>query len=79
MPNFLLSSWERVVLNPVLVVVIVISEGKVGRESVFSDSYGRVGSVRMLPSRMAVFGGQSKSGLMKYFFGCAMIRILRCG
>jgi hypothetical protein len=35
--------------------------------------------VRMLPSRMAVFGGQSKSGLMKYFFGCAMIRILRCG
>jgi len=79
MPNFSLRSWEQVALKPVLVVVIVISEDKVGRESVFSGSYGRVGSVRMLPRRMAVFGGQSKSGLMKYFFGCAMIRILRCG
>lgn len=29
--------------------------------------------MRMWPMRMAVFGGQSKSGDMKYLFGCVMI------
>jgi hypothetical protein len=32
-------------------------------------SYGRVGEVRTWPMRMAASGGQSKSGVMKYFFG----------
>lgn len=56
-------------LKLVLVIVIIIKDKGALILSSLRGSYGRFGEVRTWPIRIAVSGGQSKSGVIKYFFG----------